>query len=44
VRRPSALVLAAACFLAVGVGRVSMLIVMPLAAAIGIYLARRGWL
>jgi chromate transporter len=44
VRRPSALVLAASCFLAVGVGRVSMLIVMPLAAAIGIYLARRGWL
>src|SRR5919201_6136292 len=44
VRKPAALVLVAACFLSVGIGRVSMLIVMPLAAAIGVFFARRGWL
>jgi len=44
VRKPAALVLVAGCFLTVGVGRMSMLIVMPLAAAIGIFFARRGWL
>jgi chromate transporter len=44
VRKPAALVLVAGCFLSVGVGRMSMLIVMPLAAAIGIFFARRGWL
>jgi hypothetical protein len=44
VRRPAALVLVAGCFLSVGVGRASMLIVMPLAAAIGVFFARRGWL
>ena len=44
VRKPAALVLVAGCFLTVGVGRVSMLIVMPLAAAIGVFFARRGWL
>jgi len=44
VRKPAALVLVAGCFLSVGVGRASMLIVMPLAAAIGIFFARRGWL
>jgi chromate transporter len=44
VRKPAALVLVAGCFLTVGVGRVSMLIVMPLAAVIGIFFARRGWL
>ena len=44
VRKPAALVLVAGCFLTVGVGRVSMLIVMPLAAAIGVFCARRGWL
>src|SRR2546423_11257483 len=43
VRKPAALALVASCFLSVGVGRVSMLIVMPLAAAIGIFFARRGW-
>jgi len=32
------------CFLSVGVGRFSMLIVLPIAAAIGIFFARRGWL
>jgi len=44
VRKPAALVLITACFLTVGVGRVSMLIVMPVAAAIGIFCARREWL
>ena len=44
VRKPAALVLVAGCFLTVGVGRMSMLIVMPLAAAIGVFFARRGWL
>ena len=44
VKSPAALVLVAGCFISVGIGRVSMLIVMPLAAAIGVLLARRGWL
>ena len=44
VRSPAALVLVAGCFLTVAVGRVSMLIVMPLAAALGVLCARRGWL
>src|SRR5437762_9894214 len=44
VRKPAALVLVAGCFLTVGVGRVSMLIVLPLAAAIGVLFARRDWL
>ncbi len=42
--KPAALVLVAACFLTVGVGRISMLIVLPISAAIGIFFARRGWL
>jgi len=44
VRKPAALALISACFLTVGVGRVSMLIVLPLAAAIGVFCARRDWL
>ncbi len=44
VNRPAALVLVAGCFLTVGVGRVSMLIVLPVAAAAGIFFARLGWL
>jgi chromate transporter len=44
VRKPTALALVAGCFLAVGIGRLSMLIVMPLAAALGVFFARRGWL
>jgi len=44
VRRPAALMLVAACFLSVGVGRFSMLIVLPVSAAIGVFFARRGWL
>jgi chromate transporter len=44
VRKPMALALIAGCFLAVGVGRYSMLIVLPIGAAIGVLAARRGWL
>ena len=43
-RSPAALALIAGCFLAVGVGRISMLIVLPIAAVIGVLFARRGWL
>jgi len=43
-RSTAALVLIAGCFLTVGVGRMSMLIVMPAAAVIGVLFARRGWL
>ncbi|HZD20017.1 MAG TPA: hypothetical protein VE325_05035, partial [Burkholderiales bacterium] len=44
VRKPAALVLVASCFLAVGVARWSLLLVMPLAIALGILFARRDWL
>jgi len=44
IKRPAALALVATCFLTVGVGRLSMLLVMPAAAAVGIFCARRGWL
>ena len=44
VRKPAALVLVASCFLAVGVARWSLLIVMPLAIVLGVFLARRDWL
>jgi len=44
VRKPAALVLVAACFLAVGVARWSLLIVMPLAIVLGVLLAQRDWL
>jgi chromate transporter len=41
---PAALALIAAIFLVVGIGRVSLLLVMPIAAALGIVLARKGLL
>jgi chromate transporter len=44
VRKPAALVLVASCFLAVGVARWSLLLVMPLAITLGIVFARRDWL
>ena len=44
VRKPAALTLVGVCFLLVGVERLSMLYVLPLAAVIGIGIARRGWL
>ena len=43
-RKPAALVVVAGCFIAVGVGRVSMLLVIPVAAAISYYLSKRGLL
>ena len=42
--KPAALVIVAGCFIAVGVGRVSMLIVIPVAAAISYYLSKRRFL
>ena len=44
VRKPAAVTLMAGCFLAIGIGRFPLLIVMPAAAVIGIFCARRGWL
>ena len=44
VRKPAALLLAVGCFAAVGVMRWPLLIVMPLAIALGIFFARRDWL
>jgi chromate transporter len=44
VRKPAALVLVASCFLAVGVARWSLLMVMPLAIVVGVFFARRDWL
>jgi chromate transporter len=43
-RKPAALVLIAACFLAAGVGRVSLFIVLPVSLAVALVCARRGWL
>ena len=43
-RKPAALTLAVGCFAAVGVMRWPLLIVMPLAIALGIFFARRDWL
>ena len=43
-RRPAALTLIAACFLAAGVGRVSLFIVLPVALGISLACARRGLL
>ena len=44
VRKPAAVALMAGCFLAIGIGRFPLLIVMPVTAVIGILCARRGWL
>ena len=43
-RRPAALALIAACFLAAGIGRVSLFIVLPVTLGISLLCARRGWL
>jgi chromate transporter len=43
-RTPAALALVGACFIAVGIGRVSLLVVLPVAAAASLFAARRGWL
>ena len=44
VKKPAALVLIAGCFLSVGIGRLPLIFVMPLAAGLGVVAARRGWL
>ena len=43
-RRPAALALIAACFLAAGIGRISLFLVLPISLAIAIACARKGLL
>jgi chromate transporter len=43
-RKPAALTLIAACFLAAGIGRISLFIVLPISLGVAILCARRGWL
>lgn len=43
-RKPAAWVVVLGCFLAVGVGRVSLLLVIPVAAALALYLSRKNLL
>jgi len=43
-RNPTALAIIAACFLCVAVGRISLVIVLPVALGLSLLLARRGWL
>ena len=42
-RLPAALALVAACFVAVGVARISLLFVLPVAVPLAFLAARRGW-
>jgi chromate transporter len=44
VRRPAAIALIAACFLAAAVGRVSLFLVLPISLAVALLCARKGWL
>jgi chromate transporter len=44
VRKPVALTLIVACFLAAGIFRVSLFIVLPLSVGISYFCARKGWL
>ena len=44
VRKPTALVLIAAMFLCIAVARISLIAVLPVALAIALLAARRGWL
>ena len=41
-RRPAAVAIVFACFIAAGLGRISMLLVLPVAAVIALALARKG--
>jgi chromate transporter len=41
-RRPAAIAIVFGCFIAAGLGRISMLLVLPVAAAIALALARKG--
>ena len=43
-RKPAALVVVAGCFIAVGIGRVSMLVVIPVALALSLLLSKKGLL
>ncbi len=43
-KKPAALALVAACFLAVGIARVSLLVVLPVAAVLALLASRRGLL
>jgi len=44
VRKPAAVALIAACFLAAAVGRVSLFLVLPLSLGVALLCARKGWL
>jgi chromate transporter len=44
VRKPAAVALIAACFLAAAVGRVSLFLVLPISLGIALLCARKGWL
>ena len=44
VRQPTALALVAACFATVGVARISMYFVLPVALAVALFASRRKWL
>jgi chromate transporter len=43
-RRPAALALIAACFLAAGIGRVSLFLVLPISFGVALVCARKGWI
>jgi len=43
-RRPAALALITACFLAAAIGRLSLFYVLPISLAVSIVCARKGWL
>jgi len=43
-RRPAALALIAACFLAAAIGRLSLFYVLPISLAVSLVCARKGWL
>jgi len=43
-KKPAALALVAACFILVALARVSLLMVVPIALAVAVLAARRGWL
>ena len=44
VRKPAALALVAACFLAVAIGRLSLLVVLPAGLVVALLAARKQWL
>jgi len=44
VRRPAAIALIAACFMAAAVGRISLFLVLPISLAVALLCARKGWL